>query len=214
MNHQEYLDEQREYTKNKINSGKITSQGRIQNLIKFSKNHISGFSNPEILCVGCRNGYEIVALNNHGFTKVRGIDLYSNNKKVQIMDMHELEFDNDTFDVVFACHSLEHGNNPQKYLSEIVRVLKDKSILVLEVPILFKNNKKDENGNIVFDLAPRFPGDVDHIDFESCEVFTDQVEVFCKTDILNKDIRITKRQKPKAQGIMKLVLKINKEATK
>ena len=49
-------------------------------------------------------------------------------------DVCELEFGNDTFDVVIATEVIEHTVNPMKAIQEMYRVLKKDGILVLTVP--------------------------------------------------------------------------------
>jgi SAM-dependent methyltransferase len=126
------------------------------------------------------------------------------------MDMHNLKFPNNSFDVIFACHSLEHGNEPRKYVNEIVRCLKSDGILIFEVPVDFKKNTR-KDGEVVFDKTPRFSGDVDIIDFENVELFNSIMLKSASTKILKSKKIKTTQPKPKAQGNLKAVIKIAKE---
>lgn len=54
-------------------------------------------------------------------------------KKIN-MDSDKLPFDNDHFDVIFACEVFEHFANPQFAIEEIYRVLKKSGQLIISVP--------------------------------------------------------------------------------
>jgi len=79
------------------------------------------------LCIGCGDGTEL------GFFKdVVGIDLNNTSLEkckakgyhVEKMDMHELTFNDNSFDLVFARDSFEHAVAPIQVLSEMARVSK------------------------------------------------------------------------------------------
>lgn len=53
------------------------------------------------------------------------------------MDVHDIPFDEDTFDVLFCNHVLEHVNDDKKALSEIFRVLKRGGWAILQIPLFF-----------------------------------------------------------------------------
>lgn len=112
---------------------------RIENLIvKFLSADLSSRSNRSVLCVGCRSRYELSLLEEAGFEEVVGIDLYSEHPSILPMDMHCMEFPNDAFDVVFACHVLEHSYEPLISSDEFIRVLKPGGHCIIEVPIHFE----------------------------------------------------------------------------
>src|SRR4051812_5279240 len=64
-------------------------------------------SRGPVLCVGCRNGLELDRFRARGFAEVVGVDLFSQRDDILVMDMHELSFSDDSFDVVYASHALE-----------------------------------------------------------------------------------------------------------
>ena len=51
------------------------------------------------------------------------------------MDVHEIPFESETFDVVFCNHVLEHVDNDRKALSEIYRVMKKGGWAILQIPL-------------------------------------------------------------------------------
>lgn len=94
-------------------------------------------ANGTVLCIGPRDTFEIDSFRKKGFSRVCGIDLLSQGPDVLIMDMHRMTFPDDSFDVVYASHSLEHSYDPARAVGEIVRVAKDRAVLAVEVPVKF-----------------------------------------------------------------------------
>src|SRR5439155_23120353 len=56
-----------------------------------------------ILCIGPRNEAEILLLSLYGFPidNIVSIDLFSYSDLIQVMDMHDLKFPADSFDIVY-----------------------------------------------------------------------------------------------------------------
>jgi len=96
-----------------------------------------------VLCIGCRNARELDLLEHAGYWSVTGIDLFSADRRIQVMDMHRMTFERDTFDVAYSCHSLEHSFDRAAAVSEIVRVVRAGGVAVIEVPIRFKRSATD-----------------------------------------------------------------------
>lgn len=88
-----------------------------------------------VLCIGCRNLIELDECRARGFTDVVGVDLFSQRSDIQVMDMHELTFADDSFDIVYCSHSLEHSYNVDKVASEIARVARKGAVVAVEVPV-------------------------------------------------------------------------------
>lgn len=53
------------------------------------------------------------------------------------MDAHDIPFENESFDMVFCNHVLEHVDDDKKVMSEIYRVLKSGGWGILQIPLFF-----------------------------------------------------------------------------
>jgi SAM-dependent methyltransferase len=95
----------------------------------------AGPSGGAVLCVGCRNGLELDRFRARGFGEVVGIDVFSERPDILVMDMHEMSFPADSFDVVYASHSLEHSYDVDRVAREIARVGREGAIVGVEVPV-------------------------------------------------------------------------------
>jgi 2-polyprenyl-3-methyl-5-hydroxy-6-metoxy-1,4-benzoquinol methylase len=121
----------------------------------------------KVLDIGCADGvFSKVILDGTGCNELIGIDVlessvdWANNHwkvermKFQVGDAHNLEFDDDYFDAVFAMESLEHILEPKKVLQEIKRVLKPNGYVILLVPtdnLLFR---------IIWSIWTKFKGKI------------------------------------------------------
>jgi SAM-dependent methyltransferase len=88
-----------------------------------------------VLCIGCRNPLELDRFRARGFDSVVGIDLFSQRDDILVMDMHELSFPDESFDVVYASHALEHSYDVDRVVREIARVARDGAVVGVEVPV-------------------------------------------------------------------------------
>jgi len=84
-----------------------------------------------VLCIGARFGEEVVAASKI-FDKVIGIDLSAYPPLVIEGDMHDLEFKDNEFNLVYT-NCIDHSCDPLKVFSEIRRVLCKNGTLVLDV---------------------------------------------------------------------------------
>ncbi len=96
-----------------------------------------------ILCVGCRNTLELDRFHARGFDDVIGIDVFSQREDIKVMDMHEMTFPDNSFDIVYASHALEHAYDVQRVVAEVVRVARDGAIVGVEVPVRVQASTAD-----------------------------------------------------------------------
>jgi SAM-dependent methyltransferase len=93
-----------------------------------------------ILVVGCGDGQEARDLAKIFNAKVDAIDIedgfaaHHPDVTFTQMDAERLSFPDDTFDLVFSFHALEHIPNPARAISEMRRVLRDGQIFLIGVP--------------------------------------------------------------------------------
>jgi SAM-dependent methyltransferase len=103
----------------------------------------SASRDARVLCVGCRNGVELDAFRARGYASVVGIDVFSQRPDILVMDMHELAFPDDSFDIVYASHSLEHSYDVGQVAAELVRVARDGALVAVEVPLRTRASAAD-----------------------------------------------------------------------
>ena len=97
-----------------------------------------------VLCVGCRNTQELTHIARIcRVGRVQGLDLFSDDPRIHVGDMHAMPFSAGSFDVVYACHSLEHAYDLRRALAECVRVAKPGGLLVIEMPVHFPLSATD-----------------------------------------------------------------------
>jgi SAM-dependent methyltransferase len=95
--------------------------------------------NLNILEFGCGNGFQIPYLKTLG--KVFATDIYSSDEMAKEdgfnfceSDINQLPFLNNTFDIIFSSHVVEHLPEPQKTFMELNRVAKKECIFIFSVP--------------------------------------------------------------------------------
>ncbi len=143
----QYLKEQLRHT---VGLRTKDASFRYNKLIsEFLKSAPNVDRNAKVLCVGCRNIHELNAFKSEGFRNVVGVDLFSTDPEILIMDMHDLKFPDNSFDILYSAATFEKAYDPKKVANEFMRVLKDGGYLILQVGAHFK------------------PGEVDRHDFES-----------------------------------------------
>lgn len=101
---------------------------KIQNLKKTGK----------WLDIGCGKGYllEIASRNNFDCYGIDINDDFVENDHINFFnkDLFDLDFDNNKFDIITMCNSLDHIGLPKKYLEKIYNLLKPRGILFIHVP--------------------------------------------------------------------------------
>ena len=106
-------------------------------------------ANAQFLDVGCGAGYNMLLAKNEKKCQVKGIDpdpgahgvgRYASAMDAQIADdiqqgmAEALPFEDNSFDVVFSSHVLEHVQDREKSLEEMQRVVKPDGVIIVGMP--------------------------------------------------------------------------------
>lgn len=97
-----------------------------------------------VLAVGACNLLEIHAFKSYGIDDVIGIDLVAPEKNdggvIKIMDMHDLRFEDDTFDILYCSGAFHCSHDVHRLVREFVRVTKSGGYICIAVPVDFTPN--------------------------------------------------------------------------
>jgi SAM-dependent methyltransferase len=85
------------------------------------------------LCLGARTGQEVHVLRELGLDAI-GIDLVDTPPLVLEGDVHDLKFENSSYDLIFS-NIFDHVLYPEKFINEIKRVLKPNGYCLLHLSI-------------------------------------------------------------------------------
>ena len=85
------------------------------------------------LIIGGRTEEEIFMLRGYGFRDVTAVDLISYSPLVVEGDMHDLPFEDASFDFIFCAYTLVYSKEPSKAAHEFVRVLRDGGTVAIAV---------------------------------------------------------------------------------
>jgi SAM-dependent methyltransferase len=160
-NYGDYIEHQKEKTLDPKRREKWLGEEWELKLNGFSK--IFGHTCKNILetemrslCIGARTGQEVVALKALGVDAV-GIDLVPCEPHVIYGDMHNLDFDDESFDFIFT-NVFDHSLSPDKMISEIERVLKPSGYFLLHMQLEQGSDEYAENeiDNVDADILPFF----------------------------------------------------------
>ena len=92
--------------------------------------------------------------NSYGIFDYTGIDFMSTNPEIIKMDAHKLEFPDESFDLVYLCHTFEHLENPIQALREIYRVLRKDGFVWMATPNPCEHHIIDKDFDHIFVLEP------------------------------------------------------------
>lgn len=108
----------------------------------ITKGHLKG-DDIKILDAGTRDGWTVEFLNSLGYNNVLGIELFDDyiqyakdkNRNVEKGDLHNLSYEENTFDFVYCRHTLEHTLDPVKAMNEMLRVTKVGGAMYCSFPL-------------------------------------------------------------------------------
>ena len=159
--YKKYIEKQSEKTLDPVKRKKWLGEEWQLKIDGFKSefNKLKGFLTPEkrCLCLGARTGQEVVALQEMGLKNVVGIDIVPHEPLVIKGDIHNLEFEDNSFDFVYT-NIIDHSINPQKMISEIERVLKVDGIFYLQIQLGLNQDEYTvfEVNNPVYDIVTLF----------------------------------------------------------
>lgn len=104
-----------------------------------------------ILSIGPRNEAEIFCLIANNFDKknINSIDLFSYSPLIQVGDIHNIKFPDNSFDIILCGWVLAYSYNINKAISEIIRVSKNNSIISIGSSIGKEVDKRLTNSEIL-----------------------------------------------------------------
>jgi hypothetical protein len=106
-------------------------------------------SESKTLIIGPRNENDLFLLNSQGvkMKNIVGFDLISYSKRIKIGDMHNMPFEDDTFDAVIFGWTLSYSSAPQQAIDEIIRVTRNKGIVAVGVE--YSNMDKEDSEKLL-----------------------------------------------------------------
>lgn len=144
--YEDYVSHQKEKTNDPIRRKKwlgeewnVKLEGFTGIFSSFPQIYSSG---KVCLCLGARTGQEVVALNGLG-VNATGIDLVEHKPHVIEGDIHDLEFQDCSFDIVFS-NILDHSLDLEKMMKETFRVLKPGGIAHFQAQVFVHQDEYTE----------------------------------------------------------------------
>jgi SAM-dependent methyltransferase len=89
----------------------------------------------KVLTIGPRTEGELLSLVGQGFLpkNIKGLDLISYSKWIDLGDMHQMSYADNSFDVVIMGWVISYSEDPIAAAKEVIRVAKNKAIIALGV---------------------------------------------------------------------------------
>lgn len=179
------------------NFKKHTHKNPIQKLLlwNFFRNLLDLIASKKvdsILDVGCGEGFTLNRLKEHGIGKrLEGIEYLKDAIelgkktypyiKIKQGDIYKLPYEDNSFDLVLCTEVLEHLDDPQKALKELIRV--SNKYLVVSVPnepfFMFAQLARGKNWS-------RFGNDIEHVNHWTMFGFPKFIKKNSKVQILAK----------------------------
>jgi SAM-dependent methyltransferase len=104
---------------------------RTEHLIYLLNSIPSVNKNGRLLSIGPRNEGDLLLLQAHGYTNVEGIDLFTYSPMIRLMDMHHMDFPDNTFDLISCGWVVRYSYDIQQLTREMVRVCKNGAVIAI-----------------------------------------------------------------------------------
>jgi len=101
---------------------------RTERLINVLRSiHELDVPNARVLNIGARNEMELLLMRLYGFRRgnITAIDLFSYSPLIRVMDMHQLDFPDNTFDLTYSAYTLRYSDQLERACREIIRCTRD-----------------------------------------------------------------------------------------
>tara|TARA_Y100000816_G_scaffold247226_1_gene195893 strand:- start:303 stop:1064 length:762 start_codon:yes stop_codon:yes gene_type:complete len=104
------------------------------------------FNKFKVLSIGPRVEAELMTIRSMGFKwkNIKAIDLHSYSSLIELGDMHNIKYENNSFDVIISGWTLRYSTNINLALSEMLRVCKTGGIISIGFTYV-KNASIDSN---------------------------------------------------------------------
>jgi len=146
-NYEDYINKQLEKTldSNKIKKWKGEEwQIKIDGFRRIFKRNQEFLQNKKnSICLGARTGQEVFVLRELGLDSI-GIDLVEFPPYTIKGDIHNLEFEDKKFDLIFT-NILDHALDLEKFISEMERVCSKNGIIILNIQENIPGDDYSEN---------------------------------------------------------------------
>lgn len=113
--------------------------------------------NAKVLTIGPRTEGEIYCLRAYGFKpeNIRGLDLISYSPYIDVGDMHNMPYPDDSFDIVIASCVLVYSMDPDKACKEILRIVKKEGLVCIaqDTNLIPENNRVKVSGKNALRLS-------------------------------------------------------------
>lgn len=89
--------------------------------------------NSDLLCIGPRNEAELLLFKLYGFnlSRIKAIDLFTYSPLIEVMDMHQMSYADNSFDVLYSSFVLRYSPDIKKACQESVRVLRNNALMAV-----------------------------------------------------------------------------------
>lgn len=136
----------------------------------------------KVLIVGPRNEGDLFSAIGYGFDSknVRGLDLISYSPMIDVGDMHQTPYADDSFDAVVVGWTLSYSSDPAAFAAEMLRIVRDGGIVAIGVEYselteddtiallgyrIQEQDKLSQRINSTADILQLFDGHLGHIFF-------------------------------------------------
>jgi len=134
-----------------------------------------GIKQKKVLTVGPRTESEIFMLTAAGFDpfNIRGLDLMSYSPLIDVGDMHDMPYPDDSFDVVILGWVIAYSRNPVKAIREARRVAKKDAVFAVGCEYSpFTHDERKDHGSILADDVRHYEKIEDILDLFEGDVGT------------------------------------------